>query len=310
MTADPASATWSTSAVGQDDAFDYWRDLICNAFVQLSARPRTTGPFDGAIEHHALDDLELSVVRSEAQRVDRTRELIARSQEDYLLASIQLDGVGQVRQDGRVAALRAGSMAFYDSTRPYTLDFEARFRQLVVQVPRAALPHHPSRGATAVALEATGPGRLVTDFLVGLAREQARGSAAPGLAPHALGLLEFALGLAGAATDATNDAAIRQLVVAAIARAAADPGVSAQDVATSCHLSRRTLFRVLSADGGTFSDLLRRERVRRAQALLRAQPRLPLPVVAARSGFAGPSQLHRAFRDVLGRSPGAYRDAT
>ena len=65
----------------------------------------------GAITHHVVDDVELSTVDADAQRVDRTRELIRRSHEEYLLASIQVHGCGQVRQDGRVAALGAGAAA-------------------------------------------------------------------------------------------------------------------------------------------------------------------------------------------------------
>ncbi|GLZ50025.1 transcriptional regulator [Actinomycetospora sp. NBRC 106375] len=310
MGATPAAAAWSTTAVDQDQAFDYWRDLICDAFVQLSARPGHDGPFDGAIEHQALDDVELSTVTADAQRVDRTRTLIARSHEDYVLASIQLDGYGRIRQDGRVACLRAGAMAFYDSTRPYTLEFGDRFRQLVIQVPRSAVPHAPVREATAVTLDAPGPGRVVTEFFVGMAREAWQGHPTPALVPHALGLLELALGLAAstsAGTEAGTDAATRQQVRTAIARAAALPGVSAEDIAAACHISRRTLFRVLAAEGATLRELLRGERVRRAEVLLRGQPHLPVAVVAARCGFGGEAQLHRAFRDATGVSPGAYR---
>ncbi|WP_166659735.1 helix-turn-helix domain-containing protein [Actinomycetospora succinea] len=306
MGATPAAAEWSTTAVDQDHAFDYWRDLICDAFVQLSARPVLPGPFAGSIAHRALDEVELSTVTADAQRVDRTRSLIARSHEDYLLASIQLEGFGEIRQDGRVAGLRAGSMAFYDSTRPYTLAFGAHFRQLVVQVPRTALPAARVRDATAVVLDGPGPGRLVTDFFVGLAREAEDGHPAPGLVPHAVGLFEYALGLAGASRAGT-DAAVRQNVHDAIARAAGEPGVSADDIAAACHISRRTLFRVLAGEGRTLRDLLRHERVRRAKAVLRAEPHLPVAVVAARCGFGGEAQLHRAFREVTGVSPGAFR---
>ncbi|MEJ2886939.1 AraC-like ligand-binding domain-containing protein [Actinomycetospora aeridis] len=306
MGATPAAAEWSTDAVDQDHAFDYWRDLICDAFVQLSARPVLPGPFAGSITHRALDEVELSTVTADAQRVDRTRSLIARSHEDYVLASIQLEGFGEIRQDGRVAGLRAGSMAFYDSTRPYTLVFGDHFRQLVIQVPRSAVPAARVRDATAVAVEGVGPGRLVTDFFVGLAREAAVGRPAPGLAPHAVGLFEYALGLAGA-SDEPGEAAVRQAVLDAIARAAGEPGVSAEDIAATCHISRRTLFRVLSADGRSLRELLRHERVRRAKGVLRAEPRLPVAAVAVRCGFAGEAQLHRAFREVTGLSPGEFR---
>jgi AraC-like DNA-binding protein len=301
------AAQWSTAAVGPDQAFDYWRDLICDAFVQLSAKPVDDGPFTGAIAHRTMDEVELSTVTADAQSVDRTRALIARSHEDFLLASIQLDGFGEVRQDGRTAGLRPGAMAFYDSTRPYTLDFARSFRQLVIQVPRSAVPRGRVRDATAVALDTTGPARLVTDFFVGLAREAQHGPLPPGLAPHAIGLFEFALDLAGSTSGPPTEAATRQTVRDAIARAAGEPGVSADDVARACHVSRRTLFRILESEGRSFSDLLRAERVRRATTLLRARPDLPVAVVAIRCGFAGEAQFHRTFREATGTTPAGFR---
>ncbi len=297
---------WSTGSVAESDAFDYWRDMICDAFVQLSARPRSDEPFSGRIDHRDLDDVQLSTVTAGPQQVDRTRSLIARSQEEFVLASIQLDGRGRVHQDGRDAVLAAGSMAFYDSTRPYTLTFDDSFRQLVVQVPRGVLSRRRLAAGTAVTLSRQGPARLVSDFFVGLARECGTESDARPLVPHAVGLLDFALGLA------TDDAQENQAVLAgrvrdAITRAAADPDTDVDRVAAACRMSRRTVFRVLAEDGTTFTAQLRAERVRRASVLLRTRPDLPVAAVADRSGFGGDAQLHRAFRRELGTTPARYR---
>ena len=299
---------WSTAAVETSEAFEYWRDMICDTFVRLSVTPQHTGRFFGAIENQVFDEVGLSVVSADVYQADRTRRLIARGQqEDFLLTGIQLEGVGQVHQDGRVAILHPGSMAFYDTTRPFTLGGEGRFRRLVVQVPKAVLGKTPTQNATAIALDGTGPSRLVSEFFVGLARVHDQDWCTPGLAPHAIGLLTFALGLAGSATTPDTEAAIRQTVLDTIARAATDPEVRAEDIAAVCHVSRRTLFRALSAEGRSLSELLRYERIRRAKALLRAQPCLQVAVVAARCGFGGPAQFHRVFREVVGTSPGTYR---
>jgi AraC-like DNA-binding protein len=83
--------------------------------------------------------------------------------------------------------------------------------------------------------------------------------------------------------------------------------VGATDIAATCHVSRRTLFRVLAAEGETLSGLLRAERIRLARALLRERPELPVAVVAARCGFGGEAQFHRTFREATGTTPGAFR---
>lgn len=301
------SATeWSTASVAHADAFDYWRDMICDEFVQLSARPRSRGPFSGHIAHRDVDSVQLSTVTAGPQRVDRTRSLIARSNEEFVLASIQLRGRGTVHQEGRHAVLAAGSMAFYDSTRPYTLDFDESFQQLVVQVPKSVLSSRRLADGTAVALRRQGPARLVSDFFVGLARECRTVEEARPLVPHALGLLDFALSLAADGAQ-PNRAALSGCVRDAVARAAGQPDVDVDGVAAACRVSRRTVFRVLAEDGTTFTALLRAERLRRATVLLRTRPDLPVAVVAARSGFRGEAQLHRAFRREIGTTPGDYR---
>lgn len=304
--------TASTDHVPAGSAFAYWQDLICDTFVQLAAAPTTDLPFRGRIAHSEVGSVELTRVRSSGQCVRRTPRLIARSSEEYVLASIQVAGCGTVTQDGRTAPLRPGAMAFYDSTRPYTLHFPAAFEQLVVQVPRRLLPEGPVLRATGVALGATSSARLVADFFRGLARCHAHdpvGSAA--LAPHALALLTSALTLAGgtARPGERPSAVDRQRVLAHLAAHSADPRLDADAVARACHVSRRTLFRLFEGEPEGLGDVLRRLRVTAAQDLLRAQPQLPLATVGARSGFAGEAQFHRAFRAATGTTPAAYRRA-
>lgn len=305
------TTVFSTSTVAPEDAFSYWGDLICEEFVQLEARPKDMGRFDGSIEHDALDDLCFSVVDADAQRVDRTRRLIAASQEEVVLVSVQLAGTGTVRQAGRFARQSVGTMTCYDSTTPYLLDFDAPFRQLIVQVPRAMLPVRVLRDATAVGLDPRGPGGVVADFLVGLHRlHRTDPAAAAVLVPHAVGLLDGALRMAaGSATwsaDATS-AHLRERIRRFVALHAQEPELDANRVAAACGTSRRTLFRVLADGGEGFTELVRRHRVRRAQELLRAQPGRLVSAIAHESGFGGEAQLHRAFRAVTGMTPGAYR---
>lgn len=305
--------TWSTNSVPAARAFEYWRDLICDTFVQLAASPIAAAPFAGRIEHVAMDEVELSTVSAGGHEVRRTKRLIARSDDESVLASIQVVGTGYVLQDGRVAELRPGAMAFYDSSRPYTLRFAGPFEQVVVQLPRRLLSASTLGGATAVALDPHGSGHLVADFFVGLARQQRSDRAGVTvLAPHAVGLLRSALGIAaGAAPDARSVAALdRARVVAHLRRHADNPDLNMDSVAAACHLSRRTLFRLFADEPEGAAGTLRRLRVERAKVLLRSDPRRSLAAVAACCGFAGQAQLHRAFRVVTGSTPALYREGS
>ena len=307
----------STSGVGSSRAFEYRRDLICDTFVQLSAAPVGHRSFAGEIEHVRFSGLEVSTVRAGAQRVRRTPRLISRSSEAYLLASIQTAGRGLVIQDGRSAALVPGTMAFYDSTRPYTLHFDDAFEQIVVQVPLdEALAMAGARcpyEATARLLGRDGVGGVVADFFCSLTAAQQRDPAGADDLADAAGLLfASALSLVGGGKASQNDdlRVRREQVISYLRRHLTDPSLNADAIAVALHLSRRTLFRVFAGDEDGVMGLLRRMRIEHAQRLLRNAPIRPVRVVAAECGFAGEVQFHRTFRALTGSTPGEFRART
>lgn len=305
-----AYAELATSAVAAGEAFAYWREMICATFVRLAAEPTAAGRFSGRIEHVPLGDLELSAVVAGGQHVRRTRSLIAQGNEEYLLASIQRSGTGRVEQDGRTALLSPGDIAFYDSTRPYTLHFDNPFHQLVVQVPKRELMLRDTRPLTARALRRGTPGGAVSAFFTSLFdATRASGERPAVLLPHAIGLLCSAASFAGGAEPAPAAAAAlaRERVLEFLRRHLADPSLDADAVAAACHVSRRTLYRILGTDG--VATRLRRMRIEQAQAMLLREPGRPVTSVGFACGFDSESGFHRAFRTATGMTPGDYRKA-
>jgi AraC-like DNA-binding protein len=294
--------------VSAQEAFAYWREMICATFVRLVAEPVADAGFSGRIEHVPVGDLELSTVVAGSQHVRRTRSLVARGDEEYLLASIQVRGLGRVEQDGRAALLSPGDLAFYDSTRPYTLHFDEPFHQLVVQVPKRELLVRDTRQLTARVCGRGTPGAVVSSFFTSLA-DAAR--TAPDqsavLLPHALGLLSATASFAGNARPGPHatEAMARERVLVFLRRNLADPRLDAEAVARACRVSRRTLYRIAGGEG--IAARLRRMRIERAQEILVADPERTIGSVAAACGFDSESGFHRAFRAVTGRSPGEYR---
>ncbi|WP_326835501.1 helix-turn-helix domain-containing protein [Amycolatopsis rhabdoformis] len=300
-------SSWSTEDVARSEAFGYWADVICEKLVHVAARATGEAPFAGRIEHAALDGVGLSTVRSGAQEVVRTKRLIGRDPDEYLLVNVQTAGRSLAEQDGRTAALGPGTMAVLDSTRPYRLAFAGAFSQVIVRVPRSLLPARAAAGVTAVTFDGRGPGRLVAEFLAGLARHDDAAVAAA-LLPHAVGLLESTLDWATRGAAAPTSAVLaRGRIHRFVREHLADPALDAAAVAAGCGLSRRSVFRALADDGETLTALVRRLRVARARQLLRDRPELPLAAVAAQAGFGGAAQLHRAFRASEGTTPGQFR---
>jgi AraC-like DNA-binding protein len=288
------------------EAAAYRRDLICATFVEVAVRPADDRGFAGLVTQTDVGGLGFARLAARPQHVDRTRAFIARSQDHHLLVNVQVDGQGLLMQDGRAAVLEPGSLTFVDSSRPYTMDFTAEFSQLVVRVPVSLLPRRRITDATAIPLRADGPAALLTGFLLGL--DTTDPDAARDLVPHALGLLDTALGWAAGRTagETSQLAMIGERVRRFVREHAADPDLDAGQVAAGCRISRRTLFRAL-ANEEPFTALLRRFRVERAQQLLRAHPHRTVASLAFDCGFSGPAQLHRAFQRITGTTPAGYR---
>ena len=97
----------STDAVAPRERLALWTDLICDVYVQLDCDALVApDAFQGDIRKDRLATLDLSQVTSCPQDVHRTSRQIAKATEDYFLVSIQTQGTGRVRQDGREARLR------------------------------------------------------------------------------------------------------------------------------------------------------------------------------------------------------------
>lgn len=301
----------STTDVPRGEAFAYWQDLICATFVRLVAQPVTTGPFHGRIEHVSCGVLGLSRVTAVGQTVRRTRSLIAHDDGEYLLASVVLGGRGRVEQDGRVAELTPGAMAFYDSARPYALQSDEPSRQLVVQVPRSSVQVGDSRRLTARTLGAGTPGVVVSDFLrslFGVAIDDPR--AASMLVRHAVALLSTAALFADDREIVADDhagALEKQRIVDFLRRRLDDPHLDADTVAAACNVSRRSLYRIMG--GGGVAAELRRLRLEHAERLLVRFPKRSISAIRVECGFDSDSGFHRAFRSATGTTPGGYRRA-
>lgn len=307
----------STDTVPARNRLEYWREIVCETFVELECRTAPDAGFFGSIETGDLGRIRLARVRSTAQHVVRTADRIARSDLEYFFLSLQLHGRGCHKQDGRVAHLGPGDFAIYDTTRPYELLFAEPFSQLVLCLPREVVK---SRLADAEKLTActvqgrSGSGRLASIFVRQLATQIPALDAAslPRLQGSVVDLIATALAEQRRQADpalSSSKHVLIQRLLQFIEDHLGDPELSCEAVAERHRISERYL-RMLFRELGTCpSDWLWRRRLERArQDLLDPrQGHLSVTTIGFRWGFKDAAHFSRAFKAEFGCTPSPAR---
>lgn len=300
--------------VGESESFAHWESLLSESYVPLAVDPDRGQPFHGRIVRERLPGFDLSTIRASAQRVRRTKRGIARTDGEFLLASVLTEGFGRLHQDGRIAVLRPGDMVFYDTTRPYHWDIDGSWSQVVVQTPLSTLREHlggeSSELPTAVTVTAGSAGGVVAGFFRDLAPvSQTAPEQANVLADNGVTLLASAVKLMAGEIPAGPSARAlsREQVLAFMRSRCTDPALTVDEIARACLVSRRSLYRLFDEVGEGLSTVLRRMRVERAQAMLVRDPARSTAAIAGAAGFSSERHFFRAFRVETGMTPGEYR---
>ncbi len=312
----------TTAGVEPSQRSAYWSDMVCGTYVQLtcdpspSARHKPDG-FSGQIAVADLSTLQLTQVTANAQLVRRTLANIARDSEDYFLVSMQTAGFGTVSQDGRVAVLKPGDFALYDSTRPYTLQFDDDFQQYVLKIPgrvlRTALRQTQQLTATVVSGE-RGAGHLMINMISTLAADidTLAPESAVAVADSVTNILIAGLSaLPAACSRPVTQLHAYQLerIKACVNARLRDPALTVAAVAAELRMSLSTLHRTWAGEPCSLSDWLW------AQRLDGAKRDLGNPSMAARSvsdiafhwGFNDAAHFSRAFRARFACTPRELR---
>jgi AraC-like DNA-binding protein len=301
-----------------------WRDAVCSTFVRLECSPARHAPLHGRIDAQVWGDLHVSRVLSSPQVVERTAARATGSDEAYVLLSVQLRGRTIVQQGAAQADLTPGSIAFYDTTRPYTLTLPADFEQIVLHLPHAAIERAVPGGLDHMA-QRIGPGNPYAQALVAVAPQllQLSACARPGLAERTAAAARelMALALESLAQPAADTRPNTTSVVATgavasalvwrardtISRRLADPQLAPAGVAAEVGVSLRRLQEAFQQQGCTVADCIWDMRLELARSMLAATADVAIGAVAQRAGFLDSAHFSRRFRVRFGLSPRAYR---
>ena len=309
--------TIDTTRVDPGRRLDYWRDMISSTFVSLDCDVPAQLDFNGTLSSSSLEDVRLSKVVSNAQRVSRSLQRIRQSPDDCFLVSIQLSGQGSVIQSDRCALLRPGDFSLYDTAHPYELRFEHSFEQLVLRIPRPQLSRRmasPER-LTAISYSAIQPGvgAVLSDFACSVFKQSQHLDRDSRHVLHQtlIDLLVWGLGT-GAATAceaSTSRQALRQRIKYFVDAHLDDSSLDCQAIAAAHGISSRYLNKIFAADEGSITEWMWSRRLEKAKSAveLAARSGRSLTQIAYDCGFKDPAHFSRAFKSRFGLSPTAWR---
>ena len=311
---------WSTETVEPRDRLSYWVDAVCKTYVQLDCEPpQRDAPFYGTIDYSRLATIGVSRVTAAPQLVRRTPANIASASEDYFLVSFQISGHGKITQDGRTAALSPGDFALYDSTRPYELELDTPFQQIVLQLPGTVLRSRLRKTENLTARKVCGErgaGQLIVGMIGTLATniDTLETNSVVAVAESIENILVAGLcSLPGAADPVVSEltAFHRGLVMAYVTQHLRDPRLSVNMIAAHLRLSTSTIHRAFAGAPCTLHAWLWNQRLDGAKREL-CEPALAkhsITQIAFSWGFNDAAHFSRTFRQRFGCSPRDLRAA-
>lgn len=309
----------TTASAPAGEAEAYWREVICDAYVQLDCDPRErrSPDFRGEIHQNKVSLIDVCKINASPQSVIRTKSLVSRSSEDYFIVPIQATGRSNAVQDGRTAILEPGDFAIVDSTRPYELHYPDGLHLLTLKVPRRVLL---ATSPNACALTATkvsgqqGAGVLLHEMVGMLLRNI--GTVEP-VAFDAVSASIVDVLSAGLRTLTTREAAPSsalhgyhlQRILSYTRAHLADPSLSVKTIASNLQMSVSSLYRIFESQGTTLSEWIWTQRLENLRRELGdpALRHLSVTQIGFRCGFSDSAHLSRAFKRAYGQTPREYR---
>jgi AraC-like DNA-binding protein len=307
---------FSTDSVSEGRKIDFWRDAVCDTFVELECDTPVTDHFFGSMVNSTVGDLQYSNIRSSAQHVVRTRSKISGSRRDYFLVSLQMTGQCAAAQDGKTAVLSPGDFVLYDTTRPYDLRFDSSFDQLVLRLPRAVVTDRLAEAERYTGIRIlgnAGSGHLASHFL-----RQLHGQidtidpcSVGRLHATAVDLLATALSEQAGAVSRISEPHLflRQKICAFIDANLADPNLHCNAIAGAHGVSQRYLRKLFESASMTVSERIWSRRLEQAKRDL-ADPlmsNVSVTTIGYDVGFKDAAHFSRSFKTRFGCTPTSWR---
>lgn len=306
--------TWSTDAVHARERFSYWRDVVCQAVLNVSTES-PPGGFSARIARRSFGNLRFASFDCTGHEIVRTRQQVSRVPEDCYVITLHRRGRSHFSQGDDTVSLEPNEIAIVDGQNPFRITFQETVSRAVAVIPHAMidarapwLRRRPIRKLTASSpfidlarrhmLELTSDKPALTESTASL------------LTDNLCNLLTLASARDVALNRLRADVQIEALL-AFCRQNLHDAELSPRRVADHLGISVRTLHSRFRTIGQTFGRWVLENRLDACRAALRDQNQHALNIseIAYRWGFNDLSHFNKAFRARFDQTPGEWRNA-
>lgn len=311
----PAVPSSPTRSATHPMDFTAYRTAVMDSVVPLELRAQRPDEFRGRLDPGGAGDIHVFDVAADGHAVHRSSALIARERTLHVKFTLLLEGRGMLVQAGRETTLGPGTMAIYDTDRPYSLLFDDRMRMGVLMFPRCLLDVAPQAVAELSARRfdgATGVGAVVRAYLTQmfLHSGQLDVHLTRRLARSAVDLIGTLLEThRGDRPTANGHETLMRRIYDYIEEHLSSPDLDPARIAGAHFISVRHLHGLFRGQGTSVSTTVRTRRLERCYDEL-VDPRrggVSVTAIASQNGFRDPAHFSRAFRARYGVPPSAVR---
>jgi AraC family transcriptional regulator, positive regulator of tynA and feaB len=318
-TAPSRRSAWNTAAADQGEQFAFYREAICQAFMNLTPEPPPAPGFLAQVENFRLGEGALNRVAFPEHVVRRSAADIAASNRSCFYLNLKLAGRCLIRQDRSEVSLSPGQVGIFDSERQFTLQHDRGPRLQVASfwVPTADLRARLPTGIDFAAVRVSDDphvGHLICETARALNVGVSRLLEADGVHLfHAL-LELVAIALSRRGRPRTAEAPSLVDVTALVLRRVVDArlreaGLTVADVAAEVGISERYVHKLMARSGTSFMDYVIDRRLDGAAKDIDdpAMQRRPIGAIAFDWGFSDLSHFTRRFKQRYGCRPRDFR---
>lgn len=132
-------STWTTRDVPPHEGFQYWREAVCRAVLDVATVHPRENAFHGEISARTTGALSYISFQSSGHDIQRDERSATRACGQSYLLSLQLSGTAEIRQGNAQVSLTPGNMAIVESWRPFYVRFNGPVSRVLAVVPRSVL---------------------------------------------------------------------------------------------------------------------------------------------------------------------------